>query len=141
LRSHCSPNSSRKAPTNVRRTSIGTSIKARPNTATSAASPISAAAAPSSEDSQLRVLPTARTTVSASTASTAEARKTEATSVSSAPLIDPRSGNGRSLDDVLQRDDRRWPLVAESVEDARCSDHIAAVAEVGEDQVGDVVAF
>ena len=72
----------------MRRTSIGTSINARPNTATSAARAITAAPAPSREDSQLRLLPTASTIVSASTASTAEARKTETTSVSSTPLMD-----------------------------------------------------
>src|SRR2546430_1192016 len=61
---------SSRAPTISRRLSNGSCVRAGPNAATATANATVAVTQPYSEEDQLRVLPTARTIVSASTAST-----------------------------------------------------------------------
>src|SRR5581483_879819 len=79
LRSHCSPNVSRRPPTTSRNASIGMTVSAGPSAATIAASTTTAAPTPVSEERQPRATPEASTMVSASTPSTALARNAERT--------------------------------------------------------------
>src|SRR5205823_14042933 len=89
LRSHCRPKTRSSDPTTSRRAEIGTSVSAGPSAATAAASATVAAATPRSEERHPRVIPAARTIVSASTISTALARKAERTRKTA--LTSPRS--------------------------------------------------
>ena len=74
LRSQRMPKSSRRMPTMSWSVVIGMRPSAGPKIATSSARKIALAPAPSSEERQPRVVPTASTMVSASTHSTSEAR-------------------------------------------------------------------
>ena len=65
-------------PTNTRNESIGMSVRADPRTPTMSTSAASAAATPHAAERQPRVMPTAKTIVSASTISTADARNAPA---------------------------------------------------------------
>jgi hypothetical protein len=118
LRSHCRPKINSRPPTTTRSTSIGSEVMVGPSAATITVSASVAAPTPLIADGQLRVAPMARTIVNASTASTVQARNTDRTSPSSAPLMllvvlrrhsrAPLWGIGQPADEASS--DRAWSL-------------------------------